>query len=316
MMFKKSPFVYLYKNLLGREMKKEVYSKISMGHMAKHVHVNIIDETKGFIVSKNLIPISELMFDYNFPSIVEGIAFVLCTMGTARIKINLIEYNMCEKTVLVLVPNNIVQTLEHSSDFKIEFLFFTFDFISSIRLTTQLGYIAKAVEEQPCLYPDDRDFDELLTIHRLIISQYGKHIAYREEIIKNLLYTMVYQILQLYVVNTIGDAKNAINRKQDIYMKFMTLLFEYYKTERNVQFYADKLYLTPKYFSRVIIEVSGKKPLEWIAEAVIMTAKALLKSSDLTAAQIANELHFSNPSFFSAYFKKRVKMSPLQYREQ
>jgi AraC family transcriptional activator of pobA len=49
---------------------------------------------------------------------------------------------------------------------------------------------------------------------------------------------------------------------------------------------------------------------------VIMAAKALLKSSDMTVAQIAFELEFARASFFGTYFKKRVGITPLQYREK
>ena len=98
-------------------------------------------------------------------------------------------------------------------------------------------------------------------------------------------------------------------------MKFAALLYEHYKTERSVQFYAEKLHLTPKYFSKTIMEVNGKSVLELIDEMVIMAAKALLKSSVLTVSQIADELNFANPSFFGTYFKKRAGFTPLQYRE-
>ncbi|WP_163718590.1 helix-turn-helix domain-containing protein [Mangrovibacterium lignilyticum] len=296
-------------------MKKEDHSKISIEYIIQQERDNIIAETNGFISSKTEMNIGKQLSSYNFPRIVEGIAFVFCTMGKARVKINLGEHDMYEKSVLVLVPNNIMQVLEHSNDFKVKFLFFTFDFFSSIRLTTQIGHIAQAVEEHPCLYPHSQDFERLITVQQLIADQYGNHIAYREEIVRNLLYALVYQILQLYVVSTVGNTKGTVNRKQDIYMKFMTLLFEHSKIERSVVFYADKLHLTRKYFSKVIFEISGKNPSAWIDEAVIMTAKALLKSSDLTATQIAFELNFSSASFFCAYFKKRVNMSPLQYRE-
>ena len=296
--------------------KKEDYSSISIAHFARQVNVNVITETNDFIVSKSPNSLQEYTFDFDYPHIIEGIAFVFCVKGNARIRINLTEHEVYENSVLIVVPNNIIQILEQSADLRIEFLFFTFEFVSNIRLSTQLGYIVKAVEEQASLNLSSDDFKELLTIHGLIVKQYRKPVAYREDVIKNLLYALVYQMLQLYTVSSVGSSNKKVNRKQDIHMKFMALLFEHYKTERSVKFYADKLYLTPKYFSKVINETSEKPVLDWIDEMVVMAAKALLKSSDMTVAQIAYELNFANASFFGTYFKKRVGMTPVEYREQ
>lgn len=295
-------------------MKKEDYGKISIEHFARQLHLDVIAETGDFIVSKNPTALFEHSIHLNHPQILDGIAFVFCVKGEARVKINLTEHWVYQNTVLVAVQNSIIQVLEQSDDLKVEFLFFTFDFISNIRLSTQLGYIIKAVEEQTCLYVNDDTFADLLDVHRLIVKQYQKHIAYREEVIKNFLYALIYQILQLYATDRTDNTSKARNRKEDIHMRFMALLFEYYKTERSVQFYADKMSLTTKYFARIIKETSGKPVSEWIDEMVIMAAKALLKSSDMTVAQIADELEFANASFFGTYFRKRVGITPLQYR--
>ncbi len=297
-------------------MKKEDFGKISIKHFARQVNVNVITETDDFIVSKSPTTLKEHALDFDYPHIIEGIAFVFCVNGDARIRINLEEHEVHENTVLVVVPNNIIQVLEQSADLKIEFLFFTFDFISNMRLSTQLGYIVKAVEEQASLNLAIEDFKQLLTIHGLIVKQYRKPVVYREDVIKNLLYAMVYQILQSYAFHAVGSSNRSLSRKQDIHMRFMGLLYEHYKSERSVRFYADKLFLTPKYFSKVIHEISGKSVLEWIDEIVIMAAKAMLKSSELSVAQISDELNFANSSFFGTYFKKRVDMTPLQYREK
>lgn len=81
-----------------------------------------------------------------------------------------------------------------------------------------------------------------------------------------------------------------------------------------VAFYASKLSLTPKYLSKVIRQNSGKTAGEWIEEYVILEAKALLKSTNKTIQQITDELNFSTQSFFGKYFKRRVGLSPKEYR--
>lgn len=296
-------------------MNREHYSKISIDHFAKQLHVDVLTDTEGFIISRNSTKVEEHAIDFDHPNIVEGIAFVFCKKGTGKIRINLIEYDVAENTLLLIMPESIIQINEQSKNLRIDFLLFTFDFISNFKLPIPLGNIVKMVEQKACWELPPEQFKEFLLVHELIVNQYQNQSLYREHITKGFLSALLYQILQLYsTVESCADLKYK-NRKEEIQMKFAALLYEYYKTERSVQFYAEKLHLTPKYFSKIIMEVNGKSVMELVDEMVIMAAKALLKSSALTVSQIADELHFANPSFFGTYFKKRVGKTPIQYRD-
>lgn len=105
-----------------------------------------------------------------------------------------------------------------------------------------------------------------------------------------------------------------LSRQEEILQQFIKLLFKYHRRERSITFYASKIFLTPKYLSKVIHETSGKSISQWIDEMVIMVAKALLKSSDMTVSEISEELNFATPSLFCRYFKKNTSLTPIQYR--
>ncbi|OXA93402.1 hypothetical protein B0A66_06880 [Flavobacterium hercynium] len=295
-------------------MNREHYSTISIAHFASQLHVDVLTDLEGFIVSRNATKVEEHAINSNHPHIMDGIALVFCKKGAAKIKINLIEHDVRENTLAIILPNSIVQIDEQGKDLRVEFVLFTFDFISNIKLTKEVGNIIKLVEEKTCWHLDAKQFNEMLAVHELIVQQYQEHLSHREEIIRSFLTALLYKTLQLYSIENNSSAPKYKNRKEEIHMKFTALLYEYYKTERSVQFYADKLHLTPKYFSKIIMEVNGQSVMQWIDEMVIMAAKALLKSSNLTVSQIADELNFANPSFFGTYFKKRVGLTPLQYR--
>ena len=94
----------------------------------------------------------------------------------------------------------------------------------------------------------------------------------------------------------------------------MSLLMKHYKDSRSVSFYADKLFLTPKYLSATLKAVTGKKAGQLIDDYVLLQAKVLLRSSDMTIQQISEELNFANQSFFGRYFKQLTGMAPTKYR--
>jgi AraC-like DNA-binding protein len=104
--------------------------------------------------------------------------------------------------------------------------------------------------------------------------------------------------------------------KQDIMVeKFLAVVKENYREQRQIKFYSEKLFLTPKYLSRVIKERSGKSSGEWIEDHVMLETKALLKSTNKTIQQISDELNFPTQSFFGKYFKRRAGFSPKEYRK-
>ena len=105
-------------------------------------------------------------------------------------------------------------------------------------------------------------------------------------------------------------------RQRRMFEAFMKLVKDNHNTERMVGFYADKLCVTPKYLSKVVREVSGRSAPDWIDGFVIMSAKSMLKYSDMTVKEIAIELNFPNQSFFSKFFKSQTGLTPNEYRSE
>ena len=106
------------------------------------------------------------------------------------------------------------------------------------------------------------------------------------------------------------------SRNEEIFDKFYELVKEHCKKERSVNFYAQKLYITAKHLSTMVKKVTGKTAGNWIDGYVILSAKVMLRSSDLTIQEISQQLNFSNQSFFGKYFRQHVGMSPSDYRNQ
>ncbi|MGJ1311743.1 helix-turn-helix domain-containing protein [Sphingobacterium lactis] len=292
---------------------KNNFGRVSIENMSRQN--NVIIHTSDLIISREPIFIRDLSYDFSYPQMIESIGFTLCTKGNAKMNINLVEYEVCEKTIGIFTPNSVIQILEQSEDLQVELVYFSFDFISDIDVVSELATIVQEVEKRTCILLDDERFSELLVLHNLIVKEYEKPAMYRTEIVKSLLHTIIYQILRYYSEEQEQHKEQSYSRHEAIYKKFMSLLFQHYRSERNVQFYADQVYLSPKYFSKMIKEISGKTAGEWIDEMVLMGAKAMLKSSDLSVAQISDELNFASASFFGTYFKKLAGMTPMEYRK-
>lgn len=293
-------------------MSKEEFGKISPEDVSRQAPVTGV---KNFILSDNGAQIKDYSFNFQHPSIIEGIAFVICIQGTAHVKINLQEYHIEPNMIIMLLPNYLVEICYNSDDWLVEFIFISFEFVSDFKLIADTN-LFEQVGNITCLKIKEEEVLNLLDFHAFIVKKYKrKDHLYREEITKSLLHTLVFEVLQLLKTYEITTNGKALSRSEELLTQFIGLLFQFHRQERSVKFYADKMFLTPKYLSKVIRKASGKSVLQWIDEMVIMEAKALLKSSSLTVLQISEKLNFSNASFFGSYFKKRTGITPNQYRE-
>ena len=83
-----------------------------------------------------------------------------------------------------------------------------------------------------------------------------------------------------------------------------------------VNFIASQLFLSPRYLSDLLKQETGKTALELIHLYVISEAKNLLLAGDRSISEIAYQLGFENPPYFSRLFRTEVGMSPKQYQNQ
>ena len=105
-------------------------------------------------------------------------------------------------------------------------------------------------------------------------------------------------------------------RAAQLFDRFMQLLGTYHTKERSLQFYADRMFLTPKYVSGMIRSYSGKGALEWINSYVVLEAKMMLRYTDMSVQEVAYALNFPTQSAFGKYFKLQTGCSPRAYRAE
>ena len=99
------------------------------------------------------------------------------------------------------------------------------------------------------------------------------------------------------------------------FQQFLKLMFKHSREEHSVSFYAGKMCITPQYLSAVLKELTGKTTNNWIDHSLILDAKILLKTPNMTVQQVSDMLNFSNQSTFGKFFKKHTGQSPAEFRK-
>ena len=95
---------------------------------------------------------------------------------------------------------------------------------------------------------------------------------------------------------------------------FIDLVNQYGTRERKIDFYADRLCVTPNHLGAVIKQASGMTVMQWVNRHTIQLAKVMLRYTDLPVWEIGERLNFANPSFFSKFFRKETGLTPGEYR--
>ena len=143
--------------------------------------------------------------------------------------------------------------------------------------------------------------------------------AGRRVVLKELYQTLgsafFFEVIYIYLTNKPLDPKPQSNRDL-LFQRFFNDLSRHYRESREVTFYADLQHVSPRYFSSMIREASGRSASQWIIQKVIAESKALLETPGLSVKEIAAHFNFPSQSFFGKYFKHYVGCSPKAYRKQ
>jgi AraC family transcriptional activator of pobA len=80
--------------------------------------------------------------------------------------------------------------------------------------------------------------------------------------------------------------------------------------------YAQALNVTPARLRAACMEVTGKTPTRVLEERLLLEAKRNLTYTNMTIAQIAYYLAFTDPAYFSRFFSKLAGESPAAFRRR
>lgn len=98
--------------------------------------------------------------------------------------------------------------------------------------------------------------------------------------------------------------------------RLKTLIALHFRAQKPVEFYAEKLSLTPVHLNRVCRKITGQSVGQLIAERVIEEARRDLVFTSMTVQQIAFDLGFSDPAYFNRLFSRQTGITPKAYRNR
>lgn len=109
-------------------------------------------------------------------------------------------------------------------------------------------------------------------------------------------------------------------RKKTMYSKAIIVCLEYIyanlHTKITLESLAERARLSPSYLSKLFHKEVGVSVSRYIVQKRIEAAEKMLRYTEFSSAEIANCLCFCSESHFISTFKRYVKVTPREYREQ
>lgn len=258
-----------------------------------------------------------------YPCRFRGYLAFFCIEGHFELEINLKRFSVRENSLFLYTPGNIVRVANISKEEK-EMVHFIVVAISSDLMSSTLFDFNKLYDESlhllenPSVVLSEQEKNLCKSYLSLINEVSELKIPNTKESVTSLISSIFYLMGALWgnrVTEAIKNQDEGSIRSKAIFESFLKLVRDYHTKERNLSFYADKFFLTPKYLSKLIKNVSGKSAHEWIDSFVILEAKNLLKYSDMSIKSIVYELNFPNQTTFYRFFKTKTGMTPSEYRK-
>ena len=241
----------------------------------------------------------------------------LCLEGNIEFEVNFHKHSLSKGELLVISPGQNLILIDQSEDFLMNCFILSKDITNDVMIgifrLSPLFFIYMRKKHRYKL--DDMEIVRFMNYYQLIEHRMKPaDLVFEREYVLN--------VLRLFYLDLYNNYQNALllrkmtsdGNKENLVYNFFLLIMENYKENREVIFYAEKLFITPKYLSRIIKEISGRSAKEWIVEYTISEIKSLLHDLSLNIQEIAVKINFSSQASLGRFFRKHTGMSPSEYR--
>jgi AraC-like DNA-binding protein len=167
-------------------------------------------------------------------------------------------------------------------------------------------------DNPPLILENNDDLFFLESLFKRGIAAFENGGNHSRELIRSILDLLLTSCASLYK----ADENRPKGKGHILVKKFFQLVEDNYEKNLSVAEYAELMALTPNHLTQTITQLTGKTSLQIIKSKQILEIKRLLVHTNLGITEIANQLNFTDQSYFARFFKRETGISPLQYRNK
>ncbi len=232
------------------------------------------------------------------------------------------HYDFNEGVLFFYAPNQIQTVVKayRKGEIKGWMIAFHADLIRNTQLGKTIdkyNFFSYSVYE--ALHLSESEQNTLTDCMKLIKAEIAERVDNHSQIVISSTLELLLNLSQRYYERQF-NTRSAQN--SDYVSQFEHHLKMYYETGLfkikgipSVEYFSDKMHLSSSYFSDLLKKETGLNAKERINTFTIEKAKTRLLSSTDTISEIAYELGFNYPHYFSRLFKSKTGKTPNQFRQ-
>lgn len=244
----------------------------------------------------------------------ENIIIIFVSQGITHLEVDFTTYELKENTILSIVPKSTIKCIDQSEDFRCSFFSFDKEFAIDVIPRPEPAYMDFIRSYPLGILPERRSKIIHAGIGNVAYFLYENEGKHRTLIARNIIQGILLEIYDVVKAKFLENKKKVIDRQNELFMRFIHLVYEYGDKEREVAFYADKLCITTRYLASILRNIAHETPKEIIDRHCIQEIKTRLRVTNDSLQSISLQLNFPDQSFFTRYFKKYTGMTPKEFR--
>ena len=232
------------------------------------------------------------------------------------------KYDFTNGALIFIAPRQVLQW-DSSVVFEQKGFSLTFheDFLKGTELAQQIkkyGFFSYSVNEALHLSPREEKQIESI-VENIEIEYHNNQDEFSKDIILSQLSTLLKYANRFY-------ERQFLNRKElsnDLLAQFNQQLNAYFESGQlqekgipSIEELANKMSVSQRYLSDTLKKETDKTTTEHLQLYLIDEAKHILLKPNKSIAEVAYELGFEYPQYFSRLFKKKEGISPSEFREK
>lgn len=225
---------------------------------------------------------------------------VLIESGTITYNLDLQDITLTDGGLLFAMPNQVFTPPDKAGDLKYSKVLF--DENALALLPQQFPFLVNPLNTQTITLdgvPRERVRKGFEILNQLL------HIDKQQadtEIVLAYLNALLVELNIAYFKNS--EPVNIVNSNLSKFIQFKLVVETHLTEQPSINTIAEKLSLTTNSLYRIVKEYSGISPKDFFTNRLIIEAQRKLHYSNLSVKELAYELGFNDPDYFSRLFKK------------
>ena len=234
--------------------------------------------------------------------------------GSGTYNIDFKQYNFDDNVLFFLSPGQIftVDSEQIKTAYKLTFVSNFYCIQTHDAEVACNGILFNNIYETPFVKPCAKETAKLNFILESLIEEFQQKETAQ--------YDMLQSYLKQFIISAVRVQKENNLIKEDtetrLFKDFSLLVEQNYKTMHSVTDYANRLGISPKSITKHFKKTGSKTPSDFIKNRIILEAKRMLIYTDKTVKEIAFDLGFNDPAYFTRFFTKAILKSPLQFKKE